>query len=123
MSTSREDDRVLVVEEPDGHEALTRGLEIAGYHVDFAGDGETALLMAAARSPAVALIDLNARIIDGRTLARSLRVMLDGEVRLIAMANRNEREERSLAAGFDAHLVKPVSANLVHHTLRRLFAR
>ena len=33
-------DRVLVVEEPDGRDVLKLGLEMAGYEVDLADDGE-----------------------------------------------------------------------------------
>ena len=50
MNTGSED-RVLVVEEPDGRETLKLGLEMAGYRVDLADDGEAGLLVAAARTP------------------------------------------------------------------------
>ena len=64
-------DRVLVVEEPDGRETLKLGLEMAGYQVDLADDGEAGLLVAAARTPAAAIIDLKVPIIDdGRLLSR-----------------------------------------------------
>jgi len=122
MNTSREDHRVLVVEEPNGRETLKLGLELAGYQVDLAQDGETGLLVAAARTPAAALIDLNVQIVDGWRLAASLREVFDEEMGLIAMADQNEPEELSLAAGFDVHLVKPVSADRARHTLRRLLA-
>ena len=76
MNTGSED-RVLVVEEPDGRETLKLGLEMAGYQVDLADDGEAGLLVAAARTPAVAIIDLKVPIIDGWSLAEALRYMLD----------------------------------------------
>ena len=116
--------RVLVVEEPEGRDRLTLGLEMAGYQVDVADDGEAGLIVAAARTPAAAIIDLSVPIIDGWLLAESLRYVFGERIRLIALTTRDEPEEheRSRAAGFDTHLVKPVSPNLAHQTLRQLLA-
>jgi DNA-binding response OmpR family regulator len=117
-------DRVLVVDEPGGRDVLTLGLEMAGYQVDVADDGETGLLIAAARTPAAAIIDLSVPILDGWLLAESLRDVFGEQIRLIAVASRDEPDERerSLTAGFDTHLVKPVSPNVVTQTLRQLLA-
>jgi len=123
MNTGSED-RVLVVEEPDGRETLKLGLEMAGYRVDLADDGEAGLLVAAARTPAAAIIDLKAPIVDGWSLAEALRCMLGKAITLVAVTSRDEpiERERSRIAGFDKHLVKPVSPNQVHQTLRQMFA-
>ena len=116
--------RVLVIEGPKGRDRLTQGLEMAGYQVDVADDGEAALIVAAARTPAAAIIDLNVPIIDGWLLAESLRFVFGDRIRLIALTSRDEPEEhaRSRAAGFDTHLVKPVSPTRAHRTLRQLLA-
>jgi DNA-binding response OmpR family regulator len=123
MNTGSED-RVLVVEEPDGRETLKLGLEMAGYRVDLADDGEAGLLVAAARTPAAAIIDLKVPIVDGWALAEALRCMLGNAITLVAVTSGDERDERerSRVAGFDRHLVKPVSPNQVHQTLRQVFA-
>jgi DNA-binding response OmpR family regulator len=117
--------RVLVIERPKGRDRLTQGLEMAGYQVDVADDGEAALIVAATRTPAAAIIDLNVPIIDGWLLAESLRYVFGDRIRLIALTSRDEPEEheRSRAAGFDTHLMKPVSANRAHQALRQLLAR
>ena len=122
MNASR--DRVLVVEEPNGRDELQLGLEMAGYQVDLADDGEAALIVAAARTPAAVIIDLAVPIIDGWLLAESLRYVFGDHIRLIALTTLDEPEEcdRSRAAGFDTDLVKPVSPNRVHQTLRQLLA-
>jgi len=116
--------RVLVIEGPKGRDELTLGLEMAGYQVDVADDGEAGLIVAAARAPAAAIIDLSVPIIDGWLLAESLRYVFGERIRLIALTSRDEPEEheRSRAAGFDTHLLKPVSPNRAHQTLRRLLA-
>ena len=116
--------RVLVVDHPDGRSMLQLGLEMAGYQVDVADDGEAGLIVAAARTPTAAIIDLGVTIIDGWSLAESLRYVFGQQIRLIAVTSRAEPEERerSQAAGFDRHLVKPVSPNRVSQTLRQLLA-
>ena len=116
--------RVLVIEGPNGRDELTLGLEMAGYQVDVADDGEAGLIVAAARTPAAAIIDLSVPIIDGWLLAESLRYVFGERIRLIALTSRDEPEEheRSRAAGFDTHLLKPVSPSRAHQALRRLLA-
>ena len=116
--------RVLVVDESDGRDMLELGLEMAGYQVDVADDGEAGLITAAVRTPAAAIIDLGVPIIDGWSLAESLRSVFGEQIRLIAVTSRDEPEERerSRAAGFDTHLVRPVSPNRVNQALRQLLA-
>ena len=123
MNANRED-RVLVVDEPDGRDLLELGLEMAGYEVDVADDGEAGLITAAARPPAAAIIDLGVPVIDGWSLAEALRYVFGTQIWLIALTSRGEPEERerSRAAGFDTHLVRPVSPNRVNQALRQLLA-
>ena len=115
---------MLVVDGPDGRDLLELGLEMAGYQVDVADDGEAGLITAGTRTPAAAIIDLDVPIIDGCSLAKSLRDVFGERIRLIAVTSREEPEDRarSRAAGFDTLLVKPVSPNRAHQTLRRLLA-
>ena len=117
-------DRVLVVDEPVERDLLELALEMAGYQVDVADDGEAGLIIAAARTPVAAIIDLRVPVIDGCLLGESLRYVFREQIRLIAVTTRDAREERdrSREAGFDTHLVKPVSPNRVTQTLRQLLA-
>jgi two-component system CheB/CheR fusion protein len=66
----------------------------------------------------VALIDLAMPGLDGYELARRVRENSDWDhVRLIALTGFGQQQarERSAAAGFDHHLVKPVThADLEH---------
>jgi DNA-binding response OmpR family regulator len=101
MNTGSED-RVLVVEEPDGRDTLKLGLEMAGYRVDLADDGEVGLLLAAARTPAAAIIDLKVPIIDGWSLAESLRGVFGKAIRLIAVTSRTIQKSASGAEPRDS---------------------
>lgn len=104
---------VLIVEDNlDGREALRELLELWGYDVEVAETGPQALEAALVNPPAVALIDIGLPGLDGYEVARRLRSRLGrASVRLIAMSGYGQPEDRqrSLEAGFDLHLVKPVA--------------
>ena len=103
---------ILVVEDNlDGRESLRDLLEIWGHHVEVAASGSEGLARALATRPQVALLDIGLPELDGNELARRIRAALgrDG-MRLIAMTGYGQPEDRrrSLDAGFDDYLVKPV---------------
>jgi CheY-like chemotaxis protein len=69
-----------------------------------------ALALAAEFSPNLALVDIWLPGMDGYELAKQLRVLFGGAVRLVALTGYGQDSDRarSHAAGFDVHLVKPV---------------
>src|SRR5262245_53877945 len=104
--------RVLVVEDdPDVAEVLSEVLGWRGYETRLAHDAPTALRMAQEFRPAIAFVDIGLPVIDGYELAAQLRrlPMLSG-VRLIALTGYSAPSDRakSLEAGFDYHVVKPI---------------
>lgn len=109
-SSSRQ--RVLLIEDnEDGREMMAMMLEAQQYRVDTAVDGFDGLRQAAAACPDIALVDIGLPGIDGYEVARRLRAdPATGQVRLVALTGygQDSDRERALAAGFDAHLVKPV---------------
>jgi signal transduction histidine kinase/ActR/RegA family two-component response regulator len=104
--------RVLIVEDnADAREMLRRWLELAGHDVRVAVDGPSGVAAALASAPDVALIDLGLPGLDGYEVARRIRASAPGAaVRLVAVTGYGQQEDRARAhaAGFDAHLVKPV---------------
>ena len=86
-----------------------------------AHSGPDALAGLSAFRPDAALLDIGLPVMDGYELAQHVRSKLP-EVKLIALpgyGQANDRE-RSRAAGFDAHLVKPVSVANITQTLEEL---
>jgi CheY-like chemotaxis protein len=57
------------------------------------------LARGAARTPAVAIIDLKVPIIDGWSLAEALRCMLGKTITLVALTSRDEPDERERSGG------------------------
>lgn len=114
--------RVLLVEQPDGRDILKLVLEHAGFAVDLANDGESGLRLAAARAPAVVVVDVVLPRMDGWELAQRLRKMYGAAIRLIALTNLGEAEDRAqrVPACFDVHLVKPAQPGTVRDTIWHL---
>jgi CheY-like chemotaxis protein len=104
--------RVLVVDDnSDAAETLADILRALGHTTSIAHDGPTALAAAAAFKPHVALLDIGLPVMDGYELARRLREQPDlGKTHLFAITGYGQESdrERSRAAGFQEHLVKPI---------------
>ncbi|HZR07404.1 MAG TPA: ATP-binding protein, partial [Myxococcales bacterium] len=104
--------RLLLIEDnPDIGETLRDLLQLLGHRVELAADGLRGVQLALAIRPDVALVDIGLPGIDGYEVARRLRATDAGkQILLVALTGygRPEDRDRSLAAGFDAHLVKPV---------------
>ena len=104
---------VVVDDNQDAANALGALLEVLGHSTRVVYDGTDALRAVAAERPDVVLLDIGLPGLDGFEVARRLRGLPGlGGVRLIACTGygRDQDARRIAEAGFDAHLVKPVSA-------------
>ena len=105
--------RILVVDDNrDATENMALLLEARGHTVRVAHDGEEALILGEQFRPEVALVDIGMPKMDGHEVAERMRQSPWGRVvYLIALTGWGQESDRrrSEAAGFDAHLVKPVS--------------
>ena len=91
-----------------------------GHEVTVVEDGPSAVRVISLEKPDVALIDIGLPDMDGYEVARQLRkLMTDYRVRLIAMTGYGQAADRAnaLQAGFDAHIVKPASADKIMRAL------
>jgi CheY-like chemotaxis protein len=106
--------RVLIVEDHrDARTTLRMLLSMAyGHTVYEAADGASGVRSAVEVRPDVALIDLGLPDIDGHEVARQIRGALDRAIVLIALTGYSsaEDQQRTVEAGFDLHLVKPIDA-------------
>jgi two-component system CheB/CheR fusion protein len=113
--------RVMVVDDYlDALMGAAQLLRALGYEVRGALDGLKALSCAAEFRPDVALIDLSLPGLDGFAVARRLRALpATRDTLLIAMTGwaTKEHERRAHDAGFDLHLVKPVSVDVLTSAL------
>jgi PAS domain S-box-containing protein len=104
----------LVVAEDNQDTATTLGilLKRLGHSVDVVHDGAAALRAVAAAAPDVILLDIGLPTMNGYEVAERLRQQPELErLEIIAMTGYGQEEDiaRSKKAGFNHHLVKPVS--------------
>ena len=115
--------RVLIVDDnQDAADMLDEALRLMGHTTRVAYDGPEALLAASEFKPEIALVDIGLPVMDGYEVAQKLREMLDGGPELIAITGYGQESDRvkARAAGFNAHLVKPVEmAELARLLVRR----
>jgi PAS domain S-box-containing protein len=119
--------RVMVVDDnADAAETLSMVLEAEGHHVTVEDSGRSALERARLERPAAFLLDIGLPDMDGYELARRLRAMPEtAHAVLIALTGygQSRDRERSEAAGFDHHLVKPADMAKLTELLARVARR
>jgi two-component system cell cycle response regulator DivK len=119
--------RILHVEDnSDNRRLVRRVLEAEGYEVVEAGNGTEALECLNTQHIDLALMDINMPDIDGYTLATRIRSTpkLAGLPILAMTANvmRGDRE-RSLQAGCDGYIQKPIDIDILSMQLERYLRR
>jgi two-component system CheB/CheR fusion protein len=104
--------KIVVVEDNvDAREMLCHLLTRAGFECRAAADGMAALELIAEFHPHAAVVDVGLPGIDGFEVARRLRAdHAYDNIMLIAVTGYGQKVDRdaALAAGFNAHLVKPM---------------
>jgi CheY-like chemotaxis protein len=104
--------RILIADDNiDGAESLRLNLEVHGHDARAAFDGAAALSLAAEFRPEVMVLDLGMPKLDGYQVCRRVRELAWGDdVTIIALTGWGQEQDRrrTLEAGFDHHLVKPV---------------
>jgi CheY-like chemotaxis protein len=102
--------RVLIVDDNrDAADSMAVLLQLDGHEVAAVYSSEEGLLEAARFAPDIVLLDIGLPLMDGYAVARRL-IETGFRGRLIAISGYAEAQDkqRALAAGFFAHLSKPV---------------
>jgi signal transduction histidine kinase/DNA-binding response OmpR family regulator len=104
--------RVLVVDDnQDVAQTIGQLLQWSGFEVQLAYDGEAAIKLTRDFRPNAVLLDIGLPVIDGYQIARRLRAQPGGDRLTIVAASgygQKEDQQRSLEAGCDRHLTKPI---------------
>ena len=113
--------RVLVIDDSvPAAQSMGRVLELWNHEVRICYDAASALETARAFRPEVVLSDISLPGMDGYQLAAQLRRLPGmGEARLIAITGHGTSDDspRAREAGFDLHLLKPVSPDALAEIL------
>ncbi len=115
--------RVLVIEDNDDSRSMLKQLlELEGYQVTVAVDGESGYNAIQGDAADVALVDIGLPKMDGYQLAHKVRTELARQpIRLVALTGygRAEDHQKVIDAGFDEHLVKPVAPEDLARALQK----
>ena len=117
---------VLIAEDnPINRELLRELLEIRGYTVAEACNGQEALARVRQAPPDIVLLDIGMPLMDGYAVVRKLRenprFTSLPVVAVTAYAMQGDRE-KIMNSGFDGYLSKPVDSGSLDHELDRLLA-
>ena len=115
--------RILVVDDNrDSADSLVLLLKITGNETHTAYDGLAAIEAAATFHPDVILLDIGLPKLNGYEVARRIREQPWGkDMVLVAVTGWGQEEDRekSTAAGFNGHLVKPVDLDALAKLMRQ----
>ena len=115
---------VLIAEDnPTNRELLRELLEIRGYTVAEACNGQEALASVEQAPPDILLLDIGMPVLDGFAVVRKLRenprLTSLPVVAVTAYAMQGDRE-KIMNSGFDGYLSKPVNSSSLFQELDRL---
>jgi PAS domain S-box-containing protein len=116
--------RVLLVDDdPLVLESTAFVLKLDGHEVATAASGAEALSRLAVFQPQVVLLDIGLPGMNGYETARRIRALPQGKkLELVALSGYGQEDDiqRSLAAGFNQHLVKPAALEVLAGVLERV---
>ncbi len=116
--------RLLVVDDnKDAAESMSMLLEMWGHEVAFAFDGPSALETAEQWQPEAVFLDIGLPGMDGYEVAERLRELPHAkDAVLIAITGYGQDDDRlrSVRAGIDHHLVKPVAPDALRNLIDSL---
>jgi len=119
--------RILIAEDNAVNRELLRELlEARGHAVEEACNGKEALDMIAKSKPDLLLLDLSMPVLDGFATLRKIRETPEMSsltvLAVTAYAMQGDRE-KTLSAGFDGYLSKPIDSSLLDQELERVWSK
>ena len=118
---------VLLVEDTEDNRFMMRRLlEMAGYQVVEATNGEEAVKVARAESPRVILMDLSLPVIDGLAATRLIRKLPDCQRTPIIAVSAHDSSDfqlEAMEAGCNSYITKPIDFNELEELIGQLLTK
>jgi len=127
MKESNKSLTVLLVEDTEDNRFMMRRLlEMTGYRVIEAMNGEEAVELARSESPELILMDLSLPIIDGLAATRLIRQLPNFEETPIIAVSAHDTADfqlEALHAGCDSYITKPIDFNELEQLITQLLEK
>ena len=127
MKEQAEARTVLLVEDTEDNRFMMRRLlEMSGYRVIEAMNGEEAVKLAEAESPSLILMDLSLPVIDGLAATRLIRKLPDLELTPIIAVSAHDTSDfqsEAIEAGCDTYVTKPIDFNELELLIAKLLQK
>ena len=118
---------VLLVEDTEDNRFMMRRLlEMTGYRVVEAMNGEEAVKLAQAETPQLILMDLSLPVIDGLAATRLIRKLPDCEATPIIAVSAHDTSDfqsEAIQAGCNCYITKPIDFNELEELIAELLAQ
>ena len=116
---------LLVEDTEDNRFMMRRLLEMVGYEVIEARNGQEAVTLAEEEGPALILMDLSLPIIDGLAATRLIRkIPSAAKIPIVAVSAHDtaDFQQEALAAGCNGYVTKPIDFVSLETLIARLLA-
>lgn len=124
MKRKAEPATVLLVEDTEDNRFMMRRLlEMAGYAVVEAMNGEEAVKLAQAESPQLILMDLSLPVIDGLAATRLIRKLPQLQATPIIAVSAHDSSDfqsEAIEAGCNSYVTKPIDFNELEQLIKQL---
>jgi len=115
---------VLLVEDTEDNRFMMRRLlEMSGYRVIEAMNGEEAVKLAQAESPSLILMDLSLPVIDGLAATRIIRKLpklTSTPIIAVSAHDTSDFQSEAIDAGCNTYVTKPIDFNELEQLITRL---
>jgi|ERR1700752_575912 len=124
MKKKAEPSTVLLVEDTEDNRFMMRRLlEMSGYRVVEAMNGEEAVKLAQAESPQLILMDLSLPVIDGLAATRLIRKLPDCVLTPIVAVSAHDTSDfqaEAMDAGCNSYVTKPIDFAQLEELIKQL---
>ena len=127
MKSQSEPVKVLLVEDTEDNRFMMRRLlEMTGYRVVEAMNGEEAVRLAEAESPQLILMDLSLPVIDGLAATRLIRKLPRFQATPIIAVSAHDTSDfqlEAIQAGCNSYITKPIDFNELEQLIVQLLQK
>ena len=124
MKEQAEPQTVLLVEDTEDNRFMMRRLlEMTGYRVVEAMNGEEAVKLAKTESPNLILMDLSLPVIDGLAATRLIRKLPELEstpIIAVSAHDTSDFQSEAIEAGCNTYVTKPIDFNELEELIAKL---